>query len=236
MKLFWLGRGGLGLLSSPAPQQRVASSVRQQASQVPCWSRSVMWVQPLQFYGLPQTRSKGCHWRDIKIRIKSTDHATALRKEVEIPWKAVLDTMRVCVYETDPVMCLNMSQNNEFYSTSCSCLVKKKIPPDTSKCKPLFHPMSQHCDFPEPRRRIKTHPAGELSEAAPKCRGIGENSSTGTRHFDHHLHCFKSVHTITTTAFKSYLMAEGREKGCKELGRDLWEHCPLLLYSMEVFV
>ena len=136
--------------------------------------------------------------------------------------------------ETDTIMCLNMFQNNEFYLTSCSRLVKKKIlpVPDVCKCKPLFAPVSQHCDFPATQSRIKTHPAGERSEAAPERRCIGESSSTDTGHIVHHLRCFESVWTKTTTAFKTYLMAEGREreKGCGELDRNLREHCPLLLY------
>lgn len=98
--------------------------------------------------------------------------------------------------------------------------------------------MSQHCDVPETESRIKTHPAGERSEAAPERRCFGESSSTDTGHIVHHLHCFKSVWTKTTTAFKTNLMAEGRErdKCCRELGRNSREHCPLLLYFIEVFV
>lgn len=109
----------------------------------------------------------------------------------------------VCVCQTDTVMCLNIFQNNEFYLTSCSCLVKKKILPDTNKCKPLFAPVSHHSDFPETKSRIKTHPAGERSEAAPERRCAGESSSTDTGHIAHHLHCFKSVWTKTITAFKT---------------------------------
>lgn len=144
----------------------------------------------------------------------------------------------VCVCQTDTVMCLNIFQNNKFYLTSCSCLVKKKILPDMYKCKPLFVPVSHHGDFPETQSRIKTHPAGERSEAAPERRCAGESSSTDPGHIAHHLHCFKSVWTKTTTAFKTYLMAEGRErkKCCGEMGWNLREHCPLLLYFIKVFV
>lgn len=90
--------------------------------------------------------------------------------------------------------------------------------------------MSQRCDFPETERRIKTHPAGERSEAAPERRCVGESRSTDTGHLVHHLRCSKSVWTKPTTAFKTNLMAEGREKSCRELGGNLREHCPLLLY------
>lgn len=111
-------------------------------------------------------------------------------------------------------------------------MAKKKILPDACKCKPLFAPVSQRCDFPETESRIKTHPAGERSEAAPECRCVGEGSPTDTGHIVHHFHCFKSVWTKKPTVFKTYLMAERREreKGCGELGRNLREHCPLLLY------
>lgn len=135
-------------------------------------------------------------------------------------------------------MCLNIFQNNEFYLTSCSCLVKKEILLDMYMCKPLFVPVSHHGDFPETQSRIKTHPAGERSEAAPECRCAGESSSTHPGHTAHHFHCFKSVWTKTTTAFKTYLMAEGRErKMCYgEMGWNLREHCPLLLYFIKGFV
>lgn len=139
--------------------------------------------------------------------------------------------------ETHTIMHLNMFQNNEFYLTFCSRLVMK-ILPDVYKCKPFFAPVSQHCDFPETQSRIKTHPAEERSEAAPECRCIVESSSTDTGHIVYHLRYFKSVWTKTTTVFKTYLMAEGweREKCCGELGRNLREHCPLLLYFIKVFV
>lgn len=52
-------------------------------------------------YRLPQIRTKGRHWRDIRIGVKSTDHATELRKQVESPWEAGLDTVQECVCVRD---------------------------------------------------------------------------------------------------------------------------------------
>lgn len=65
----------------------------------PCCGYSL--CRQADLYRLPQIRTKGHHWRDIRIGLKSTDHATELRKQVESPWEAGSDTVQECVCERD---------------------------------------------------------------------------------------------------------------------------------------
>lgn len=51
-------------------------------------------------YGCPRSGTRVITERH-KDPVKSTDAATELRKQVEIPWEAELDTMQVCVCVPD---------------------------------------------------------------------------------------------------------------------------------------
>lgn len=96
------------------------------------------------------------------------------------------------------------------------------------KCKLLFVPVSHHGDFPETQSRFKTHPAGKRSETAPELRCAGASISTNPGHIAHHLHCFKSVWTKTTTAFKpTWWLREGKGKSAAERLAGIWGNTAL---------
>lgn len=92
---------GLGLLCTP---QTLSSRLHPQCHcephryllvRDPCYGWSTCGQADL--YGLSQIRTKGWHWKDVRIEVKSTSHAIELRKQVQISWQAGLDTMQVYV-------------------------------------------------------------------------------------------------------------------------------------------
>jgi len=77
----------------------------------PPGQRSALWMQPLQAGRLIRVapdQDRVSYIRDVRISVKSRDHATELRKQVANPQEAGSDTVRVCVCEPDTITCLNM--------------------------------------------------------------------------------------------------------------------------------
>lgn len=82
------------------PLQTLNATSHPQCHCEPCTcppsQRAMPWIQFWQghFYGCPRSGTRIITERHMD---KSTDAATELRKQVEIPWEAELDTVQVCV-------------------------------------------------------------------------------------------------------------------------------------------
>lgn len=87
------------LLCSPNPQCQVTSSMPLRALHVFSQSEIHAMAAVLagrDIYMVVPDQARGSSLRDIRIELESTDPATELREQVEIPWEAELDTMQVC--------------------------------------------------------------------------------------------------------------------------------------------